>query len=222
MRASYRLFAQPPLIRLSNASFYRTNLSPNSDPSTALFPNVSIELPSDASPGESWGVVGASGSVRTDFLRILRGSFICHPPNARTYPYLSTNAVKGKLRLPANAIQYVGFDADRGVASLRGSYLSQRYESKREISDFSLRDFLTGHTELNADDDAIVEPSTEALGQVVTDLKLERLLDMPVSHLSNGQTRRSRIAKALLASPEVLMLDSPFSMSIDHVCENFG
>ena len=34
---------------------------------------------------------------------------------------------------------------------------------------------------------------------------------MPVANLSNGQTRRARIAKALLNKPELLLLDDPFS-----------
>ncbi|PWY66460.1 P-loop containing nucleoside triphosphate hydrolase protein [Aspergillus heteromorphus CBS 117.55] len=37
---------------------------------------------------------------------------------------------------------------------------------------------------------------------------------MPVANLSNGQTRRTRIAKALLNKPEVLLLDDPF-MGLD-------
>jgi ABC-type molybdenum transport system ATPase subunit/photorepair protein PhrA len=96
------------------------------------------------------------------------------------------------------------------------AYLSARYESRREESDFSLLDFLTGNTEFN--------PSTEhkdqqklddaLLTRVVRDLRLEPLLQLPVAFLSNGQGRRARIARALLTSPEVLMLDEPF-MGLD-------
>ena len=42
-------------------------------------------------------------------------------------------------------------------------------------------------------------------------LGLKELLDVPVIALSNGQTRRARIAKAILHRPEVLLLDEPLS-----------
>ncbi|KAF2671751.1 P-loop containing nucleoside triphosphate hydrolase protein [Microthyrium microscopicum] len=218
MHSTARLLAQSPLIRLANASFYR---SYPPTPSTALFPNLTLELPVH---GESWGVIGASSNVRTDFLRTLHGQFLVDPPNARSYPYLATQ--EGKLRNPNVALQYVGFDAERGTSGLRGAYLSQRYESKRDIGDFSLRDYLTGHTELNdvifGAYDKTVEPSSVLFAQVVEDLKLQRLLDMPVANLSNGQTRRSRIAKALLAEPLALFLDSPF-MGLDvHTVEHLS
>ena len=51
------------------------------------------------------------------------------------------------------------------------------------------------------------------LGVVTTQLGLGDLLTLPVGNLSNGQTRRARIARALLERPEILLLDEPFSES---------
>jgi ABC-type molybdenum transport system ATPase subunit/photorepair protein PhrA len=50
----------------------------------------------------------------------------------------------------------------------------------------------------------------EDMRRVMKDLELERFLGKPVSMLSNGQSRRARIAKALLGAPEMLCLDAPF------------
>jgi ABC-type molybdenum transport system ATPase subunit/photorepair protein PhrA len=76
-------------------------------------------------------------------------------------------------------------------------------------------DYLQGNTELNPSQDIDgkkVDPAS--LNRVISDLRLGDLVNMPVSNLSNGQTRRARIAKALLGNPEVLLLDEPF-MGLD-------
>lgn len=92
--------------------------------------------------------------------------------------------------------------------------MSARYESRKEETDFSLRDYLFGNTELNADETLVRHPDQSLVDQIMLDLKLETLESMPVTSLSNGQTRRARIAKALLAKPELLLLDGPF-MGLD-------
>jgi ABC-type molybdenum transport system ATPase subunit/photorepair protein PhrA len=53
----------------------------------------------------------------------------------------------------------------------------------------------------------------EAAEELVTKLGLKELLDLPAIALSNGQTRRARIIRALLAHPHVLLLDEPLSKS---------
>jgi ABC-type sugar transport system ATPase subunit len=223
--------SQPNLIQIHNGTFYREY--PASDGSDAasnppLFPNLSFALPAtrveDAGKklrrSDHWAVIAANDG--TTFLEVLRGSHICLPHNARTFPYLSSDEIDKKdhrLRVPSRAIQYAGFNAGKGQSmgsGIRGAYLSARYEAHREETDWSVLQYLRGETELNPSEAKPRSAEDEALlTQVISDLRLQKLLHMPVSNLSNGQTRRSRIAKALLNRPELLLLDEPFSKIIN-------
>ena len=113
----------------------------------------------------------------------------------------------------------MGFDGEQnlgpqGPQAPQTAYLSARYESRREATDFNVLRYLRGEVELNPQDDHGQNIDEELLSRVIKDLRLEELLEMPVSNLSNGQTRRARIARALLTKPEVLLLDEPF-MGLD-------
>lgn len=122
------------------------------------------------------------------------------------------------MRFVRNAVQYVGFNGrDSGaIGGTRGAYLSARFESHREETDWTLEQFLRGQTSLNPleGEEKGVFHDEEHLQRVVLELRLANLVDMPVANLSNGQTRRARIAKALLRKPELLLLDEPF-MGLD-------
>lgn len=237
-RTLRRVSSAPPLIRIQDGTFYERYPSP--DPKAEkenppLYPNLNFILPSGSSAAEGvqdgqslqhWAIIGST--ERTKLLEILRGQLICLPPSARTYPYLLTDEIAAKdhrLRYPGRAIQYVGFSGEGSQATggVRGAYLSARYESLREETDWTLRQYLQGQTSLNpleGEENGTVK-DLAFLEQVIANLKLEPLLDMPVANLSNGQTRRARIAKALLSKPELLLLDDPFSKCQAYHCLGF-
>jgi energy-coupling factor transporter ATP-binding protein EcfA2 len=54
--------------------------------------------------------------------------------------------------------------------------------------------------------------------QILKILRLEDLLDLPVTNLSNGQKRRAKIAKSLISRPVLLLLDEPFCRADRHCC----
>jgi ABC-type molybdenum transport system ATPase subunit/photorepair protein PhrA len=205
-----------PVIDIQNGTFFKhhpSTISAQANP--PLFPNLSYTLSTSSNPDERqyWSVISPSSIARTTFLQILAGQHICLPPNARRYPALSDAHTTIQ-----HAIKYVGFDAERGTGvsgtGVRGAYLSARYESRREETDFTVLDYLTGNTQLNALEHEETAGEKEALEEVTQQLDLASLMDMPVANLSNGQTRRARIAKSLMERPEVLLLDGPF-MGLD-------
>ncbi|KAJ6109054.1 ABC transporter [Penicillium sp. IBT 16267x] len=222
-----RSVSSAPLIRIRNGTFYR-QYPTHDDAATnpPLYPNFNFTLSSQGSSSnesqsslQHWAVIGPSG--RTDLLDVLRGQHICLPPTARSYPYLLTDEIASKdpqLRYVGNAIQYIGFSGEGSgaIGGTRGAYLSARYESLREETDWTVEQFLRGQTSLNpmeGEEKGTVHDE-KLIQEVITDLHLSELLNMPVANLSNGQTRRARIAKALLKKPELLLLDEPF-MGLD-------
>jgi ABC-type molybdenum transport system ATPase subunit/photorepair protein PhrA len=215
--------ARSSIIRISNGTFYRHH--PNSTTASTggnppLFENLNFELPSFSEKGEYWSILGPSSSGKTTFLQILNGKHLCIPPQARAFPYLESEEIERKdheLRNPDRAIKRVGFDGEQGLGAQapQSAYLSARYESRREDTDFSVLDYLRGNTELNPSQDiGGKKVDSRSLERVIRDLRLGEMIDMPVSNLSSGQTRRARIARALLGNPEVLLLDEPF-MGLD-------
>ncbi|RDA88753.1 hypothetical protein CP532_4107 [Ophiocordyceps camponoti-leonardi (nom. inval.)] len=196
---------RPPLVRIVNGTFY------NHRSSAPVLTKLTFELPSTTP--SNWCVVGPSRSGKSSFLQVLAGSLQCDPPGARSYPYLTA-----RRRSPLDAMRYVGFGSGRdgSLADASNTYVSARYESKRDAADFCLRDYLQGRTQVNVDEKrrSPAEPSSVVVEKTAVDFGLGRFLDSPVVFLSNGQTRRARIARALLTRPEVLLLDEPF-MGLD-------
>ncbi|KAJ5159417.1 uncharacterized protein N7482_006421 [Penicillium canariense] len=222
-----RFTSSAPLIRIEDGTFYKQY--PTGDDAATnppLYPNFNFTLASNKSLAskrqpslQHWAVIGPSG--RTDLLDILRGQHISIPPTARSYPYLLSDEIAAKdpqLRFVGNAIQYIGFSGEGSgaIGGTRGAYLSARYESHREETDWTVEQFLRGQTSLNPmkGEEKGTLHDERLLQEVIIDLHLESLLDMPIANLSNGQTRRARIAKALLKKPELLLLDEPF-MGLD-------
>lgn len=216
-----RLLTLPRIVHIDNATFYRQFPSHTKDEASSnppLFPGLNWTLPSETWPKQYWAVVGPSNAGKTTFLEVLLGRHIPVPPNARSYPSLSASypeSVVRPVRSITSAIQYVGFNGrggGLGSSNTRGAYMSARYESRREDTDFSVLDYLKGNTELNPSqklgDETLAQHDVD---KVIADLRLAKLVHMPVGNLSNGQTRRARIAKALLKKPELLLLDEPFS-----------
>lgn len=119
------------------------------------------------------------------------------------YPFLASSSVD-----PYTRISYVSFRQRTGGESGAFFDYTARYGAMREEEDrVTVRDILSTHQEL-ADKD---KPNNELFDTLTKQMGLTSLLDLPMITLSNGQTRRARVVKAILDRPELLLLDEPLS-----------
>lgn len=131
--------------------------------------------------GECWAVVGPVGSGKTTFLRVLAGQV---PAPLGTLTRRST-------------VAFVSFREESGQFSYGRYFYQQRYQATMSDDAPVLRTYLQ-------------PPGSLANSALIQELGLVPLLDLSLLKLSNGQTRKARIAKALLQQPALLLLDNPF------------
>jgi len=146
-------------------------------------------------PGEHWAIIGANGSGKTSFLRLLAGSLWPAPGSGtRRYDFggeLQTDAVLalGRITLVGHELQdrytRLGWNFDAADVVLSGL---ARTDVPRRLP--------------NAPD------RIRARG-LLRQLKLLHLADRPFLELSRGEQRRVLIARGLAFKPAILILDEP-------------
>ena len=142
-------------------------------------------------PGECWALVGPTASGKTTLLQTLAGQVM------PTTPGMLTRRTSAEL---------VSFKEESSQFSYSGYFYQQRYQATMsdspEGTDPAYRSIPTLRNYLQFTE----SPENDLL---VKRLGLKPLLDRSFLKLSNGQTRKSRIGKALLKHPTMLLLDNP-------------
>ena len=150
--------------------------------------------------GEAWAIVGPTGSGKTTLAEVILGR---HSPSsgAVRWPLLDQLRNSGRrVDYPSQVISHVSFKEESRLFSYAGHYYQQRFEFADSDEPLSLSQFLRAGANAT---DAEIEAIADRLG-------VREQLSQPFMTLSNGQTRRARLAHALLRKPELLVLDDPF------------
>lgn len=160
-----------------------------------LLLNLSLNI----EQGQHWILVGASGSGKTVLLNTLAG--LIKPLSGLIEP----NGVNSK-RITLVTSKHHFTDKTNTSTNM---YYQQRYNSSDSDNALTVAEFLQSKQPKHQ------ENTSWTIAKAVALLKLEPLLSKEVIKLSNGETKRMRLASALLAHPQILLLDDPLS-GLDH------
>jgi molybdate transport system ATP-binding protein len=143
--------------------------------------------------GQHWAIMGPNGAGKTSLVKALVGEV----------PVVKGTVFPSHDQANAVRAEYVSFEQHQR--------LIVREEQRDEFRFFSgnLHHVTTVHDILAEIDGPADVKRTEVEG-VVTRLKINHLLGREIRALSTGEMRKVQIARVLLKSPEIMILDEPF------------
>ncbi len=169
-------------------AFDKVSLKRNNE---LVFENFSWEV----KQSENWAITGKSGSGKSSLLQTLQGNFMVYSGTIWNH---YGPVIEYGIHEISNHASFVFFK-DREI-KYDDFYYQQRYNSTDVEGTFTLRDFLYSDTSRVA-----------SSGQLIDTLQITSLLDKEFIKLSNGETRKALLAKALLKNPKLLVLDNPYT-----------
>jgi molybdate transport system ATP-binding protein len=170
-----------------------------------LFSNLNLTI----NKGQSWALVGESGSGKSALLQTIAGNFNITGGQIRYHffeDYLQQHPGNPEHLTHHKLIAIV--EARHHFKNLSNTgdfYYQQRYNSSDSEDALTVEEYL--HT---------IKPAPQPniywrFDKIIATLKLDQLSKKQLIKLSNGETKRLRIAAALMKNPVLLLLDSPLT-----------
>ncbi|KAI8994718.1 P-loop containing nucleoside triphosphate hydrolase protein [Pilobolus umbonatus] len=186
-----RLYSSRVLVQIENATVN----------SKKPFRHLSLTLKND----QRVVIVGPVSSGKTTLAETIAGKHPIQPLSAGRWPVVD----KSISPYISDYIHLVSFKENSGAFSYANHYYQERFNFSDPDNDITLQKYLetTGNTPLDQ----------EKIRDAASLLNIEELLPLSFVKLSNGQTRRARIARALLRNPAMLVLDEPLmGLDVEH------
>lgn len=154
--------------------------------------------------GQQWAITGNSGSGKTALLNTIAGKFNVINGGIHYHfydQYRQQHTVSDPYFNYRNLLALVAHHHDfRNRSNTTDFYYQQRFNSMDSSDAPTVQQHLYGENGAPPQENPLLAP-----------LRIGPLLGKELIKLSNGETRRVMIAKALLQKPVLLMLDNPFT-----------
>ncbi|CAD6577152.1 MAG: hypothetical protein TREMPRED_001871 [Tremellales sp. Tagirdzhanova-0007] len=199
-----------PLVRLPpNTTVHRFGTPViTSNPSPLLrFPEQGWEITRVPRDARGWAILGDAEGRRL-IVETLQSRHRIHPvsPPPGPFPYINSllsptpSLSSSKISPQPRPIRHLAFA--RPAVSGEFTDFTARYGALQEEDKLSFRQTLSAlHP----------PPTSDDIDSVARTMAVDHLLDLPSVSLSSGQTRRARIAAALLSKPVLLLLEDPMA-----------
>jgi molybdate transport system ATP-binding protein len=140
---------------------------------------------------QNWAIVGPVGSGKSLLAEAIMGNYLIKQGNIKYHFIPPTNE---GYRNISKYIAYISFSENSNGFSYSKHYYQQRFNATESEDCITVAEYLNEEVKCDI---------SEMFG-------LEELLQRQFIKLSNGQTRKVRIVKALSKNPKLLILDDPF------------
>lgn len=154
--------------------------------------------------GQQWAITGNSGSGKTALLNTIAGKFNVINGGIHYHfydQYREQHTVTDPYFTYRNLLAQVAHHHNfRNRSNTTDFYYQQRFNSMDASDAPTVQQYLYGENSADIQEEPLLTP-----------LRIAPLLEKELIKLSNGETRRVMIAKALLQKPLLLMLDNPFT-----------